>query len=76
MFFMICDLGVFFRGAELQVLGPGLGALEMAGRDVERITGLEHLLLAGDGEGHLPLEHIPPVRAVALVVGKAFEQRG
>ena len=52
----------------LRRLTAGLGPLEVPGRHVEGITGLQHLLLAVDGEGHPSLEHVPPVRAVALVV--------
>src|SRR5439155_4642167 len=37
---------------------------------------LQHLVLAIDREGHPSLEHVPPVRAVALVVGQPLEQRG
>jgi len=48
----LLDLGILLGRAELEVFGSRLGALEVAGRHVEGITGLQHLLLAIDRERH------------------------
>src|SRR6185312_4030736 len=45
-------------------------------RQVERVAGLEDLIVVCEAIGHAPLEHVPPVRAWAVVVGHPLQQRG
>jgi hypothetical protein len=62
--------------AELEVLAPGFGRRNVPGRQVERIAGLEDLLVVREAKGQPALEDISPVRALAAVVGQAPEERG
>ena len=54
---------------------PGVGQRHVAGREVERVAGLEDLLVVGEAVGQPALEHVAPVRALAAVVGQPLEQR-
>jgi hypothetical protein len=62
-------------GAEPHELGAGLVLhRDVAGRRVEGVAGLEHLITVGVPSGHLALEDIAPMRARAAVVRKPLHQ--
>jgi hypothetical protein len=46
---LLLDLGHLLGGAELEILRSGLGPLEVPGRHVEGIAGLEDLIAAIGG---------------------------
>src|SRR5438067_235585 len=70
------DLQLLGR-TELKVLGARLGAgRNVPCLDVESVSGLEYLLVVTAVERETPLDHIPPVRARALVIRQSLEQRG
>src|SRR4029453_11445870 len=55
--------------------GPGLVLhRDVTGRRVEGIAGLEHLITVSVPSGHLTLEDIAPMRALAAVVRKPLHQ--
>src|SRR6516225_4573400 len=70
------DRLVLQGGAELDVLGAGLGQRYVARRKVERIACFGGFLVVGEAEGQLAFEHITPVRAVAAVAWQPLQQRG
>ena len=51
---------------------PASAERDVAGRQVERVAGLEDLLVVGEAEGQPALEHVAPVRALAAVVRQAL----
>jgi len=62
--------------AELELLSSGVGAWQVAGRDVERDTGIVDLLVVGESEDDPALEHVAPVWSGAAIIRKPAEQRG
>ena len=64
------DLQLLGR-AELDELAAGVGERDVAGREVERVAGLEDLLVVGEAIREPALEDVAPVRALAAVVRAA-----
>src|ERR1700744_4731339 len=69
-------LAQLLGGAELHEFAAGVDDRDVAGRQVERVAGFEDLVVVGEAIGNATLEHIPPVRAWAVVVGQPLQQRG
>src|SRR5262249_38906146 len=68
--------GLEFRGgAELEVLGGGLGARDVGVREVEGVPGLVDLFAIAEVEDELALEDVAPVWTVAAVVRQAAQER-
>jgi hypothetical protein len=65
----------FFGRAELNELAAGLGDGDVPWRHVERVAGFDDLFVAAVANGQLAGEQVSPVRALAAVIGKPFEQR-
>src|SRR5215208_1009734 len=61
--------------AELHHFGPGVEDRRVSRTDVVRVAGLEQLFAAARTEPDFPADYVAHVRALALVVGKALEQR-
>jgi hypothetical protein len=47
---------------------------DVAGRRVEGVAGVENLITVGVSSGHLAIEDVAPMRALAAVVRKALHQ--
>ena len=78
MFAVICSVtpAELLGGAELHEFAAGVDDRDVAGRQVERVAGLEDLVVVREAIGDAALEHVPPVRAWAVVVGQSLQQRG
>jgi hypothetical protein len=46
----------------------------VAGRRIEGVACLEHLITVGVPSGHLALDHVAPMRTLAPVVGKPLHE--
>src|SRR5262249_40954278 len=57
------------RRAALHELAASFIHRDVAGRQVEGLAGLEHLIVVGEAIARLAFEHVAPVRTRAAVVG-------
>src|SRR3954452_16401992 len=71
----LVDRSQLIGRAELEVLGSGVGALEVSAFHVEGVAGLVDLLAVAEREDHPALEHVAPVGARAAVARQSLEKR-